>query len=70
MYSVHLSEGILTPPCSILARSKNTVLITSDEALRHAATDNSVNCHGTCWLIDYLANDRLITYTETIAGTI
>lgn len=52
----------------ILARSKNTVLITGDEALRHAAADNSVNCHGTCWLIDYLANERLITYTEAITA--
>ena len=51
----------------ILARSKNTVLITGDEALRRAAADNSVDCHGTCWLIDYLANERLITYTDAIA---
>jgi hypothetical protein len=41
-------------------------LITGDEALRHAAADNSVNCHRTCWLIDYLANERLIT--EAIAA--
>ena len=52
----------------ILARSKNTVLITGDEALRHAAADNSVDCHGTCWLIDYLANEGLITYGEEIAA--
>jgi rRNA-processing protein FCF1 len=52
----------------ILARSKNTVLITGDEALRNAAADNSVNCHGTCWLIDYLANEGLITNTEAIAA--
>jgi hypothetical protein len=52
----------------ILARSKNTVLITGDEALRNAAADNSVDCRGTCWLIDYLANQGLITYTEAIAA--
>lgn len=52
----------------ILARSKNTILITGDEALRNAAADNSVDCHGTCWLIDYLANKNLITYTEAIAA--
>lgn len=52
----------------ILARSKNTVLITGDEALRNAAADNSVECRGTCWLIDYLAHERLITYTEAIAA--
>jgi len=52
----------------ILARSRNTVLITGDEALRHAAADNSVNCHGTCWLIDFLANEGLITYSEAIAA--
>ena len=48
----------------ILARSKNTVLITGDQALRRAAADNGVDCHGTCWLIDYLASQGLITYTE------
>jgi len=52
----------------ILARSKNTVLITGDQALRNAAADNSVDCHGTCWLIDYLANQGLITYSEAIAA--
>lgn len=52
----------------ILARSRNTVLITGDDALRNAAADNSVNCHGTCWLIDYLANEALITYSEAIAA--
>ena len=52
----------------ILARSKNTVLITGDEALRNAAADNSVEYRGTCWLIDYLANERLITYAEAIAA--
>jgi hypothetical protein len=51
----------------ILARSKNTILITGDDALRNAAADNSVDCHGTCWLIDFLASESLITYTEAIA---
>lgn len=52
----------------VLARSKNTILITGDEALRNAAVDNSVECRGTCWLIDFLANEKLITYTEAIAA--
>lgn len=52
----------------VLAQSKNTVLITGDEALRNAAADNSVDCRGTCWLIDYLANERIITFTEAIAA--
>lgn len=52
----------------ILARSRNTVLITGDQALRRAAADNSVDCHGTCWLIDYLADQGLITYAEAIAA--
>lgn len=52
----------------ILARSKNTILITGDEALRNAAADNSVDCRGTCWLIDYLANKGLITWSEAIAA--
>ena len=52
----------------ILARDQNTILITGDEALRNAAADNSVDCRGTCWLIDYLANEGLISYTEAIAA--
>ena len=52
----------------VLAKARNTVLITGDEALRRAAADNSVDCHGTCWLIDYLANQSLITYSEAIAA--
>lgn len=52
----------------VLAKAKNTILITGDEALRRAAADNSVDCHGTCWLIDYLANLPLITYSEAIAA--
>jgi len=52
----------------VLAQSRNTVLITGDEALRSAAADTCVDCRGTCWLIDYLANERIITYTEAIAA--
>jgi Uncharacterized proteins of PilT N-term./Vapc superfamily len=52
----------------VLAKSRNTALITGDEALRRAAADNSVDSHGTCWLIDYLANESLITYTQAIAA--
>lgn len=52
----------------VLARSKHTILITGDDALRNAAADNGVDCHGTCWLIDYLANEGLITYTEAIVA--
>jgi rRNA-processing protein FCF1 len=52
----------------VLAKARNTVLITGDEALRHAAADNSVDCHGTCWLIDYLANQSLISFSEAIAA--
>ena len=52
----------------VLAQSKNTILITGDEALRIAAADTSVDCRGTCWLIDYLASEELITYAEAIAA--
>lgn len=52
----------------VLAKAKNTILITGDEALRHAAADNSVDCHGTCWLIDYIANQTLISFSEAIAA--
>ena len=52
----------------VLAKARNTVLITGDEVLRHAAADNSVDCHGTCWLIDYLANQTLISFSEAITA--
>ena len=52
----------------VLAKSRNTVLITGDEALRLAAADSHVDCHGTCWLIDYLANQSLISFTQAIAA--
>ena len=52
----------------VLAKSRNTVLITGDEALRRAASDNGVDCHGTCWLIDYLASESLITYSGAITA--
>jgi hypothetical protein len=52
----------------ILARSKSTVLISGDEALRNAAADNGVDCHGTCWLIDYLVGEGIISYSEAIAA--
>lgn len=50
----------------VLAKSKKTILITGDEDLRHAAIAHGVDCYGTCWLIDYLTDQRLITYTEAI----
>jgi hypothetical protein len=52
----------------ILARSKNTVLISGDEALRNAAADNGVDCHGTCWLIDFLVSEGIITCSEAIGA--
>ena len=52
----------------VLARLRNTVLITGDEALRRAAADNCVDCHGTCWLIDYLADQKLISYAQALAA--
>ena len=52
----------------VLAKARNTVLITGDEALRKAATDNGVECHGTCWLIDYLAIQTLISFSGAIAA--
>jgi hypothetical protein len=50
----------------VLAKSRKTILITGDTDLRHAAMTLGVDCYGTCWLIDYLANQRIITYTEAI----
>lgn len=52
----------------VLAKAKNTVLITGDGALRRAAVDNCVDCHGTCWLIGYLADQELITYAQAITA--
>jgi hypothetical protein len=50
----------------VLARLRKTVLITGDEALRHAAIANEVECRGTCWLIDYLANQSIISFSEAL----
>jgi rRNA-processing protein FCF1 len=52
----------------VLARSKNTILITGDEPLRYAAVENGVNCFGTCWLIDFLADQKIISYAQAIAA--
>jgi rRNA-processing protein FCF1 len=52
----------------ILAKSRKTILITGDEALRHAALANGVECCGTCWLINYLIEESLISNTEAIAA--
>lgn len=50
----------------VLARSRGTILITGDVDLRHVAMAKGVDCYGTCWLIDYLANQHIITFTEAI----
>ena len=50
----------------VLAKSRKTVLITGDEALRHAALEFGVDCRGTCWVIDYLADQSIITYSQAI----
>ena len=48
----------------VLARFRRTILITGDEDLRHAAMEYGVDSLGTCWLIDYLAEQSIITHTE------
>ena len=50
----------------LLARSRRTILITGDVDLRHVAMVKDVDCYGTCWLIDYLTNQHIITFTEAI----
>lgn len=52
----------------ILARSRNTVLISGDENLRHVAVQLGIVCHGTCWLLDYLANQSIIAYKDAISA--
>ena len=52
----------------VLAKSKKTILITGDELLRHASVEYGVNSYGTCWLIDYLADQKLISYAQAIAA--
>jgi hypothetical protein len=52
----------------LLARSRRTILITGDEDLRHLSMEYGVECLGTCWLIDYLANQSIITNKEAIAA--
>lgn len=50
----------------VLARSRKTILITGDMDLRHVAMALGVDCYGTCWLIDFLANQQIITFSEAI----
>jgi len=52
----------------VLAKSKGTILITSDTALRHAAADNGVDYYGTCWLIDFLADQNIISYSQAVSA--
>lgn len=52
----------------VLARSRKTVLITGDNPLRHAAIENGVVCLGTCCLIDFLAEQRIIHYGDAVAA--
>ncbi len=50
----------------VLAKYKKTILITGDANLRHAAISNGVECYGTCWLINILAEESIISYTHAI----
>jgi len=50
----------------VLAKTKKTILITGDKDLRHAAISKGVDCYGTCWLINILAEESIITYTQAI----
>lgn len=52
----------------VLARSRKTILITGDTDLRLVAIALGVDCYGTCWLIDFLANQHIITFTEAIVA--
>lgn len=52
----------------VLAKQMRTILITGDENLRHAAISKGVSCHGTCWLIDYLMNQSLLSPGEALAS--
>jgi len=52
----------------VLAKSEKTILITGDEPLRHAAVENGIMCYGTCWLIDFLTDQKLISYAQAIAA--
>lgn len=52
----------------ILAKSRNTILISGDENLRHVAVQKGIICYGTCWLLDYLANQSIISYKDAITA--
>jgi rRNA-processing protein FCF1 len=52
----------------VLAKSRKTILITGDADLRHAAISKGVDCFGTCWLINYLADQSIVTYSQAIAA--
>ena len=52
----------------VLAKSRNTVLISGDQNLLHVAIQKGVDCHGTCWLLGYLADQSIISYKDAISA--
>jgi rRNA-processing protein FCF1 len=52
----------------VLAKRIGTILITGDENLRHAAISKGVSCHGTCWLIDFLTKQGILSCSDAIAA--
>jgi len=50
----------------VLAKSRNTVLISGDQNLLHVAVQKGIDCHGTCWLLGYLADQSIISYRDAI----
>jgi len=45
----------------LLAKQLQRPLLTGDRALIHVAVAHGVEWYGTCWLLDYMVNSRVIT---------
>ncbi len=45
----------------LLAKNLHRPLLTGDQALIHVAVAHGVEWRGTCWLLDYMVNSRVIT---------
>lgn len=52
----------------VLAKQVKRPLLTGDRALIHVAVAHGVEWCGTCWLLDYMVNSRVITPEKAISS--
>jgi predicted nucleic acid-binding protein len=57
----HKNLSVYDISAFLLARDRETILLTGDDALRTFATSFDVEVHGILWILDYLIQEDLIT---------